>query len=80
MSSDIEKFLAKINEKEKKVLIGVIEKILQRNTKGLDVKKLAGHDTIFRVRKGNFRIIFKVETNDTKIILIDKRSDTTYNF
>lgn len=80
MSSDLEKFLAKVTEKEKKILEGVIEKIIDKNLKGFDVKKLAGYDDVFRIRKGNFRILFKVTKADNKIILVDKRSDTTYKF
>lgn len=80
MSSDLEKFLAKVTEKEKKILDGVIEKIIEKDLKGFDVKKLAGHDDVFRIRKGNFRILFKVTKTDNKIILVDKRSDTTYKF
>ncbi len=80
MSSDLEKFLAKVTGKEKKILAGIIEKIIDKNLKGLDVKKLAGYDNIFRVRKGDFRIVFKTTKTDIKILFIDKRSDTTYSF
>jgi mRNA-degrading endonuclease RelE of RelBE toxin-antitoxin system len=80
MSSELEKFLAKITEKEKVVILGVIEKILSKDFKGLDLKKLSGYEDVFRVRKGNFRIIFKITKTDVKIIFVNKRKDTTYNF
>ena len=80
MSSSIEKLLAKITEKEKKLLGNIVEKIIENNFKGLDVKKLAGQEDVFRVRKGNFRIIFRITKMDVKIISIERRTDTTYRF
>lgn len=80
MSSDLEKFLAKVTSKEQKVLYALIEKITCNELEGLDVKKLIGQDNVFRVRKNNFRVIFKITKTDTKIITIERRSNTTYNF
>ena len=80
MPTDIEKFFAKVTEKEKKILAIIIEKITEGDTKNLDVKKLAGHDDIYRIRKGNFRIIFKTTKTDIRIVSIERRADTTYNF
>ena len=79
MSSELEKLLAKVTSKEKKTLSDTIEKILDRNIKNLDIKKLSGTDNIFRIRKGAFRIIFSMTKTGAKIISIEKRSDTTYN-
>lgn len=80
MTSDIEKFLSKITDNEKDTLNTISEKIRVNDFSGLQVKKLAGHDDIFRVRKGKFRIIFQITKTSTKILSIEKRSDTTYNF
>lgn len=80
MTYDIEKLLAKITEKEKISLVLISEKVKNKDFTGLDIKKLSGYDDIFRIRKGKFRIIFQITKNDTKIISVDKRSDTTYNF
>ena len=79
MSSDLEKFLARVSSKEKKLLGNTIEKIITRNFIGLDIKKLTGQENIFRVRKGVFRIIFKVTKTDVKITTVTRRGDTTYN-
>lgn len=78
MSSELEKFLAKVTPKEKKVLDVLIGKILAHKLETLDIKKLTGHDDIFRVRKGIFRIIFKNDGCDSTIIFIERRNDTTY--
>jgi mRNA-degrading endonuclease RelE of RelBE toxin-antitoxin system len=78
MTSNIEKFLAKITAKEKTILDATAKKVRSNDFTGLDVKKLSGHEDVFRIRKGKFRIIFQVTKTNVKILLIDKRSDTTY--
>ena len=79
MSSELEKFLAKVSPKEKKLLGKIIEKIITRNFIDLDLKKLTGQENIFRIRKGVFRIIFKITKAGVKIITITRRNDTIYN-
>ena len=79
MSSELEKFLAKISLKEEKVLGDTIEKIIEHRFTGLDIKKLSGHEDTYRVRKGVFRIIFKITAPDVKIVMATRRGDTTYN-
>lgn len=76
---ELEKFLAKVSPKERKVLVATIEKIIIQDFLGLDIKKLAGEDNVFRVKKGVFRIIFKFTKADVKIISVERRSDTTYS-
>jgi mRNA-degrading endonuclease RelE of RelBE toxin-antitoxin system len=78
MSSDIEKFLAKLIQKEKKILDNLIEKIIKNDLKGLDVRKLSGRDDVFMVRRRNFRIIFKITKTDNKVVSVERRNDTTY--
>lgn len=79
MPSDIDKFLQKISQKERLALIALVKKISTKKLVGLDVKKLSGRGDVFRVRKGVYRIVFSVSKTDTKIITIERRSDTTYN-
>ncbi len=79
MSSELEKFLAKVTSKEKKILADLLQKILENKLENLDIKKLSGYDDVFRIRKGSFRIIFKVTKADRKILFIERRSNTTYN-
>ena len=79
MSSELEKFLAKISTKERKILGDTIEKIINHEFVGLDIKKLAGYEDMCRARKGAFRIIFKITATDIKIVTATRRGDTTYN-
>ena len=74
----IEKELSKLSLKEKENLKSILVKIKSGNLAGLDVKKLKGSNNLFRVRKGNMRIIYL--KNDKEIILLklEKRNDHTY--
>jgi mRNA interferase RelE/StbE len=64
------KFLTKISKKEAKKIIEKIE-ILNENplSEELNVKKLASTKRSFRLRIGNFRVIFEVDF-ENKIIYI----------
>jgi len=76
----IEKYLSKFANKEKSEIKNVLSILSSRPNKKLDIKKLKGRSDIFRVRKGKFRIIYRVDKNNEIFILtIERRSDTTYN-
>ena len=57
MADPIEKFLAKVSLKERLILSTMIELILAGKKAGSDIKRLAGSDYVFRVRKGKYRIV-----------------------
>ncbi len=78
MPDRVEKFLRKLNEKEREVVKQVVQSILDGDTQHLDQKKLRGRDDIFRVRKGDIRIIYRVQDGKIFILLIERRSDNTY--
>ncbi|MDP2951529.1 MAG: hypothetical protein Q8N55_04045 [bacterium] len=75
----IEKALKKIREDEKKALKDLLLKINKGDLKGLDLKKLKVRDDIFRVRKGNFRIIFRKDKDIIKILTLERRKENTYH-
>lgn len=80
MVDRIRKVLRRLSPRERKQLTDTIRLILQNNLVGMDIKKLAARDDIYRVRKGDFRIIFcKITEGENRIIAIERRSDTTYN-
>ncbi|MCG2689930.1 hypothetical protein L6252_01460 [Candidatus Parcubacteria bacterium] len=74
----IEKALKKIREDEKKALKDLLLKIDKGDLEGLDLKKLKARDDIFRVRKGNFRIIFRKDKDIIKILTLERRKESTY--
>lgn len=78
----IAKALEKFNTDERNKIKTMLFKINRGVFGGLDVKKLKGHDNIFRVRKGKIRIIYRIDqkNNNIYILTVERRSDNTYNF
>ena len=77
----ISKDLKKLTEKERNQIKQILQKINSGDFRGLDIKKLKGRDDIFRVRKGKFRIIYKISgKKDIFILAIERRSENTYKF
>ena len=75
----IEKALKKLSQKEKKIVRGILEKLEKMNLARLNIQKLKGRDDIFRVKKGNIRIIYRKDSVDGSFILaIERRSEKTY--
>ena len=77
---DLKKLFSKFNKQERKVIESLIETIISLRWDNLDVKKLKGHQNIFRVRKGKIRIIFVKDNKDIFIVTIERRRETTYKF
>ena len=79
MADKIAKLLAKLPAKQVKVLVIVMSKIIQGNLDGLDIKSLKGQDSRYRVRVGNYRIIFAIRDDGKHVILlVAKRNEKTY--
>ncbi|MFH1402233.1 MAG: type II toxin-antitoxin system RelE/ParE family toxin [Patescibacteria group bacterium] len=75
----IDKFLSKLNRKNRDSIEFLIKKVLERKFDNLDNKKLKGFEDIFRVRKGTIRIVYQRNENKVIILVVDKRDDDTYN-
>ncbi|HOI97160.1 MAG TPA: hypothetical protein PLA19_01495 [Candidatus Pacearchaeota archaeon] len=81
MADKIRKALDKLSSKERKAIDGLLVKIKNRQFDGLDWKKLKGRDDIYRVRKGEMRIIYRLNASGGVVVLeIGRRNDITYNF
>jgi len=74
----IEKALSKLNPKEKQKVKEILLQIDKGNFQSLDTKKLKGKDNIFRVRKGDIRIIFCKIKDAIRILTIERRGSKTY--
>jgi mRNA-degrading endonuclease RelE of RelBE toxin-antitoxin system len=74
----IKKALSKLTDKEKEKIKKILTKIEKGNFTNLNVKKLKARQDIFRVRKGNIRIIYRKEKDSFFILTIERRSDKTY--
>ena len=73
-----QKFLKRLTPKELIALQKILVQIQERETTNLDIKKLSGHQDVFRVRSGNIRIIFLANRTTTEILEISRRNDKTY--
>ncbi len=76
----ISKALKKFSSKEKKLVKLILEKIKKSDFKDLKIKKLKARQDIYRIRKGNIRIIYRIENKRIILLTIEKRSDNTYKF
>lgn len=72
-----EKLFRKINKKDREILLKTLNLILARNLEELKAIKLSVSD-FYRVRKGNFRIIFHYEGEETIIDAVRLRNEGTY--
>lgn len=79
--NDIEKLFRKISKKERVLLSGIIGGLIKKDHKGLVIMKIEQSD-FYRLRKGNFRIIFHY--NKTGEVIVDavrlKGEDTYKDF
>ena len=74
----IQKFLQKLSHNERNVIEGLITKVVGDDLKGLDIKRLKGEEGLYRVRKGNIRIIFLREKDAVRIIDIGRKNKNTF--
>ena len=74
----IQKALNRLSDKERKLVKQILLKLYQQATAGLNIQKLKGHKDIFRIRKGNLRIIFRGTGKSISILAIERRSEKTY--
>ena len=74
----IKKALRKLSQKERNRTKEVLKKINQAETRSLDLKKLKGYSDIFRVRKGDLRIIYRQTGKQIFILRIERRKEKTY--
>ena len=73
----VTKFLLKISERERNVILSLIEKISILNLAGLDVKKIKWENNLYRIRKAKIRIVFK-KLEDSWIIIDINYRDKIY--
>ena len=61
------KFIDKLPKNEKQRIVKAIEKLPE----GEDIKKLKGHDNIYRLRVGDYRILYTVDNGEFIVIVIN---------
>ena len=75
---DLEKSLRKLTAGERKQVKGILARLATSDFQGLDLKKLKGSENIFRVRKGDIRIIYRKDGSKLFVLAIERRSEGTY--
>ncbi|MBI4836233.1 MAG: type II toxin-antitoxin system mRNA interferase toxin, RelE/StbE family [Candidatus Abawacabacteria bacterium] len=63
------KFLLLLSPKQRSVILEIIEKLTKLDFVGMDIKKLKGYDSLYRVRKGSVRIVYFY--NGEKVVVTD---------
>lgn len=76
--NNIEKALKKLSGKERERAKEILKNLYAGNTNWFDIKKLKGREDIFRIRKGDIRIIYRLHKNAIFILAIERRNDNTY--
>jgi len=76
---EIEKLFRKISKKDRGKLLLITNELLDKNKrKNLQIEKIKDSD-FYKIRKGNFRIIFHYKSpNETIIDSIKLRDEKTY--
>lgn len=74
----IKKFLRKLRKKEVQAFFLLMEQLKIDYKKVPGVKKVVGKNNLFRVRLGQYRLIFIVKKEKVEIVKISKRDDQTY--
>ena len=74
----IEKLLQRLDSRTRKRVEKVLAQLFSGNLQNLDIKKIKGSDNVFRVRVGDYRIIFTQLNQDIRLLDIAKRDEKTY--
>jgi mRNA-degrading endonuclease RelE of RelBE toxin-antitoxin system len=78
MTDRITKALNKLTDKERNKLKETLNLISLGRLDGMDIKKLKGRDDVYRIRKGEMRIIFIKTDREINILSLERRTDNTY--
>lgn len=75
----IDKFFLRLSKEERESVNEALVKIFAEKLETLDVKKLKGNKSIFRVRVGKIRIVYKFDgINEPELLDMFRRGDNSY--
>lgn len=75
---EIEKNLKNLVPKERRLVKEILHRLNINSLAGLDVKRLQGTTSVFRIRKGVLRIIYQRVGNRNILLSLQRRSEKTY--
>lgn len=76
----IQKATEKLTKKEKQWTKEIIKMLQSGRFNNLDIKKLKDMESVFRVKKGNIRIVYQIRNNRIFILKVGRRKEDTYKF
>ena len=74
----IQKQWKKISAKERAKIREIFQKLKNRDFVDLNRKKLKGYENIYRVRAGNYRIIYFDDGEEMLLKYLKRRDERTY--
>jgi len=74
----LDKFFSKLGGDERIFLLELTSRVRAGDLQGLNIKKLEGHTSTFRLKKGHFRIIYSKKDSGIEIVSVTRRSESTY--
>lgn len=74
----IDKFILRLSRKDALRVQEYMTKLMKGEDANLDIKKLTGHDDVYRLRVQNMRIIFRRNKTGVRIIDVGHRSEKSY--
>ncbi len=72
LSRRAKKFLDSLDESDRKRIKEKL-RLLAENPFSLPYKKIKGRENTYRIRVGNFRVIYSLRSREIRILKIDKR-------
>ncbi|MDO8649085.1 MAG: type II toxin-antitoxin system RelE/ParE family toxin [Candidatus Peregrinibacteria bacterium] len=75
----IEKQLRAIPRQYRERVFAAVEHLMVRDFATLDRKRLKGYENIFRIRVGNYRIIYHDDGENIILKAIKRRNEATYS-
>lgn len=74
----VSKALRRLPRARRQELLALIEQIEKGAVAKLDIAKLKGYRSLFRIRQGGLRIIVKNTDDEFRVVLLEGRPETTY--
>lgn len=79
MADKIAKMLAKLSAKQRALIMAVLRQLVSNELDGLNIKALQGKPGMYRVRVGDYRIIFMKDAKRGIVVhSIAMRDERTY--
>lgn len=76
---EIKKLFKKITKKDRLMIEAALLALFKGELAGLKIQKLKGYEHIYRLRVGNYRIIYYQDSEGIILKAIKRRNESTYS-